>query len=140
MYHNVTSNLSTPSVGGADHNPLKEAVVSRGPVGQKSKAEFNRSDSISSAGEILCCSSLSSSDIRYYNKNILKKFEQEVVSKVCKGALELGVDLVSCGSKEGLESGAVGALKEVCLKEIQDNERRDEEARFRREHRKISLL
>jgi hypothetical protein len=65
----------------------------------------------------------------------LKKFEQEVVSKVWKGAVDLGVDIPSVGYKSGAE-GAFGGLEEVCRKEIQDNEKRDEEERTRREHHK----
>jgi hypothetical protein len=47
----------------------------------------------------------------------------------------LGVEIDPCGSTEGLDSGALGALEEVCLKEIQDNERRDEAESLRREQR-----
>jgi hypothetical protein len=139
----ASSISSIPSVGGASKQslpsaskpPSTEVIVSRGPVGRKFKATSNRAASISSAGEILCCSSLSSSDIRNCNKKILQKFEQEVISKVWKGAVELGVEIDPCGSTEGLDSGALGALEEVCLKEIQDNERRDEAESLRREQR-----
>jgi hypothetical protein len=55
-------------------------------------------------------------------------------------AVELGVDLASCGSKGAIDSGAIGALVEVCRKEIQENENRDAEESSRREHRKISHL
>jgi hypothetical protein len=48
----------------------------------------------------------------------LKKFDQEVVSKVWHGAVELGVE---CSS---LDDNGV-RLKEVCLKEISDNKLRD---------------
>jgi hypothetical protein len=63
----------------------------------------------------------------------LKKFEQEVVSKVWHGAVELGVE---CSSHD--DKGE--RLKEVCLKEILDNELRDEEESFKREHKKVVHL
>jgi hypothetical protein len=59
----------------------------------------------------------------------LKNFEQEVVSKVWNGEVELGVECSSFGYK------GVG-LKEVCLKEILENELRDGEESIRREHKK----
>jgi hypothetical protein len=133
-------NCSIPSIGGEARMPSTTFVEARGPIRQKAKEGNNRADSISSAGEILCCSSLSSSDIRNCNNNILKKFEQEVVSKVWKGAVELGVDLASCGSKGALDSGAIGVMEEVCRKEIQENEKRDAEESSRREHRKNNHL
>jgi hypothetical protein len=126
---------SIPSVGDKAHSPSTEVIVSRGPIRQKFNSTVSRAGSISSAGEILCCSSLNSTDIRNCNSVFLKKFEQEVVSKVWKGAVDLGVDIPSVGYKGGAE-GAFGGLEEVCRKEIQDNEKRDEEERTRREHHK----
>jgi hypothetical protein len=60
----------------------------------------------------------------------LKKFDQEVVSKVWHGAVELGVE---CSS---LDDNGV-RLKEVCLKEISDNELRDVAESNRRVHKKV---
>jgi hypothetical protein len=70
----------------------------------------------------------------------LKNFEHEVVSKVWKGAVELGVELTACGSKGEVEIGAIGGLEKVCLKEIQENEKRDKEESIRREQSKNSHL
>ncbi|WJX73075.1 hypothetical protein P8452_56896 [Trifolium repens] len=48
--------------------------------------------SFSSAGDTLGSSSINSSNIRNCNRLFLKNFEQEVASKVWKGALPLGVE------------------------------------------------
>jgi hypothetical protein len=136
----ISSFSSLPSSGGVNHNPTAEQGVTRGPIRQRSAKGTLRAESISSAGEILCCSSLNSSDIRNCNNNILKNFEHEVVSKVWKGAVELGVELTACGSKGEVEIGAIGGLEKVCLKEIQENEKRDKEESIRREQSKNSHL
>ncbi|MCH80281.1 hypothetical protein A2U01_0001047 [Trifolium medium] len=78
-------------------------------------------NSLSSAGDVLCCSSLNSADIRNCNKNFLKKYEHEVASKVWQGALELGV--------EGEEAEG------TYVERIITNETLEEEARLEREHR-----
>jgi hypothetical protein len=107
-----------------ERNSTAEVVVERGP---------KQSRSSSLTGGNLCCSSINSSCIRNCNKIFLKKFEQEVVSKVWHGAVELGVE---CSSHD--DKGE--RLKEVCLKEILDNELRDEEESFKREHKKVVHL
>jgi hypothetical protein len=58
----------------------------------------------------------------------LKNFEQEVASKVWKGALALGVEENNMHvSSKGVD----------CIKEIQDNEKRDEVESIKREHKKF---
>jgi hypothetical protein len=64
----------------------------------------------------------------------LKNLEHKVVSKVWKGALDLGVMCNSMGDRGGAE--LAGDMEEVCLQEIQDNEKRDEAGKLRREHLK----
>ncbi|MCH96851.1 hypothetical protein A2U01_0017841 [Trifolium medium] len=93
------------------------------------------SHSVSSAGEIMCCSSINSSDIRNCNKKFLKSYDREVVSKFWRGALELGVEVTSNIRQDNQEAGAMGEMEEECLQEIQDNEKRDSEERIRREQR-----
>ncbi|PNX74590.1 hypothetical protein L195_g030515, partial [Trifolium pratense] len=67
--------------------------------------------SISSAGDILCCSSINSSDIRNCNKVFLKNYEKEVASKVWRGALELGVEMTSEMGKDSLEGTVRGGTE-----------------------------
>jgi hypothetical protein len=94
--------------------------------------------SISSAGDILCCSSLNSTDIKNCNKIFWKKYEQEVASKVWHEALELGVEL---NEEDGvITRGAVGSTVEECILKIQENEKRDETERIRREQHQSVLL
>jgi hypothetical protein len=119
----ATSESIHPVEEGAELNSTVEVVFERGPMQQL------RESSSSQSGANRSCSSINSSCIRNCNKIILKKFEQEVVSKVWHGAVELGVDCSSLDDK-GVK------LKEVCLKEILDNELRDEEESIRREHKK----
>ncbi|PNX61298.1 hypothetical protein L195_g052380, partial [Trifolium pratense] len=81
------------SVGvGCSNRQSTEAVVSRKFPSSNPSDNKKQACSISSAGDILCCSSINSSDIRNCNNNFLKKYEQEVASKVWQGALELGVE------------------------------------------------
>ncbi|MCH80923.1 hypothetical protein A2U01_0001699 [Trifolium medium] len=79
----------------------------------------NLANSLSSAGSILCCSSINSSDVRNCNKKFLQKYEYEVASKVWQGALELGVE----GEEE----------EERYVERIISNENRVEAARILRE-------
>jgi hypothetical protein len=84
--------------------------------------------SSSSAGDTLGSSSINSSNIRNCNRLFLKIFEQEVASKVWKGALALGVEENNMHvSSKGVD----------CIKEIQDNEKRDEVESIKREHKKF---
>ncbi|GAU42390.1 hypothetical protein TSUD_296880 [Trifolium subterraneum] len=48
--------------------------------------------SLSSAGEILCCSSLSSSGFRNCNRRFMEKYYQESAQKLWQGAAVLGVE------------------------------------------------
>jgi hypothetical protein len=117
--------LSCPVGGVAESSSLAEGGVTRGPV-MPNQAN-------SGAGSIGSCLILSA-DIRNCNKRFLNGLEQEVVSKVWKGALDLGVVCNSLGGREGVDIAE--GLEAVCLKEIQDNEKRDEEGKLRREHSK----
>ncbi|MCH96251.1 hypothetical protein A2U01_0017235 [Trifolium medium] len=99
----------------------KVETCHRNAVGKHSKPRVT-SNSISSAGTILCCSSLNSSDIRNCNNQILKRREKEVTSRLWKGAKELGV--------------GGGVEEEDCIRHFSTNEKRDEEGRKRREHNK----
>ncbi|PNX93423.1 hypothetical protein L195_g016577 [Trifolium pratense] len=96
-------------------------VCSRNPAGKIKKSRI-MSNSVSSAGAILCCSSLHSSDIRNCNNLILKQREKEVTSKVWNGAKDLGV--------KG------GADEAECIRQIHNNESRDVEGRRQREQLK----
>jgi hypothetical protein len=80
----------------------------------------NPSNSLSSAGEILCCSSINSSDIRNCNNKFLKRHNHEIASKVWKGAVELGVE----GDEE-----VEGYVERIVI-----NEGREDEDRIQREH------
>jgi hypothetical protein len=96
------------------------------------------SNSESFVGDSICCSSINSSDIHNCNRLYLKKYEQEVASKVWKGALALGVELSSTGGHGSSEKGVKKAEK--CVAEIKENEKRDEDERIRREHKQPVLL
>ncbi|PNY11622.1 hypothetical protein L195_g008233 [Trifolium pratense] len=91
---------------------------SRNPLG-KFKAPKVKDTSISSAGSILCCSSLKSTDIRNCNNNFWKKHEFEVNGKLWEEVKELGV--------EG------GERDEVYVEQLRTNENKDREARRLRE-------
>jgi hypothetical protein len=82
--------LSCPVGGEVESCSPAEVGVTRGPV------KLNQA--ISGAGSIGSCSILSA-DIRNCNNRFLKNLEQEVVSKVWKGALELGVVCNSLGDR-----------------------------------------
>ncbi|GAU25065.1 hypothetical protein TSUD_257590 [Trifolium subterraneum] len=56
---------------------------------------ISNSISVSPAVEVLNCDSISSSDIPNCNKLFIRKHDQEVATKVWKGALKLGVEIVS---------------------------------------------
>jgi hypothetical protein len=76
--------------------------------------------SLSSAGEILCCSSINPIDIRNCNKRFVAKFHQDAIEKVWKEATDLGV------------VGADG--DKVYVKRILINENKEDEDRIQREH------
>jgi hypothetical protein len=137
--HSNSTNASVPSIhtpststrlfrGEAEKGPSLEAGVTRGSV------EANQLCSSSSLDSKLVCSSINSTDIRNCNNRFLKNFEQEVVSKVWNGALQLGVVCNPLGEREDVEISA--GLEAVCLKEIQENEKRDAVGKVRREQLK----
>ncbi|CAJ2645074.1 unnamed protein product [Trifolium pratense] len=122
------------SNGFAKHQ--REGVVTEGVTRNPPSNFISRklqASSISSAGDILCCSSINSSDIRNCNKIFLKKYDREVASKVWNGALELGVEVTSLAVEKAKELKTKGNSEEKCIQEIQPNEKRDAEERFRRE-------
>jgi hypothetical protein len=92
--------------------------------------------SIGPAGTSLCSSSINSSDIRNCNRLFLENYEKEVASKVWKGALILGVEdnVILGDSSKVLEHGNGKVVD--CIKEIQVNEKRDEEESIIRERKK----
>ncbi|PNX97199.1 hypothetical protein L195_g020424 [Trifolium pratense] len=108
------------SASSSSEGRSKDGCV-RNPIG-RFKAPKGNDNSVSSAGSILCCSSLNSSDIRNCNKQILNKAEISMVDKVWKGVVELGV--------EGEE------VETVYRNRISVNEKRDSEARILREQNK----
>jgi hypothetical protein len=79
-------------------------------------------NSLSSAGEILCCSSLGSSEIRNCNKRFIAQHEAEVATNVWKEIVELGVD----GEEEEVRY----------MERILINEKREDAARRQREQQK----
>jgi hypothetical protein len=93
--------------------------------------------SSSSAGDTLGSSSINSSNIRNCNRLFLKNFEQEVASKVWKGALPLGVEENSVSIDNTKMNMHVSSKGVDCIKEIQDNEKRDEVESIKREHKKF---
>jgi hypothetical protein len=85
---NVRATFSDEASGPAQVAPCSDGVT-RNPPQQLKKIS---NTSLSSAGEILCCSTINSTDIRNCNNTFLKKLNHEVASKVWKGAVELGVE------------------------------------------------
>jgi hypothetical protein len=76
----ATSRRSSPVVAGLKRNPPYRSRVRAKP-----------SESLSSAGEVLCCSSIDSSAIRNCNARFLDNHVRIAAKKVWEGALELGV-------------------------------------------------
>jgi hypothetical protein len=82
-------------------------------------------NSLSSAGTILCCSSIGSSDIRNCNSRFIENHEITSAVKVWKGAAELGV--------EGAEED------EQYVERIRINEKKEEEASRLRKQQKQGI-
>ncbi|GAU23839.1 hypothetical protein TSUD_380010 [Trifolium subterraneum] len=76
------------------------------------------SNQIVIGGDILCCSSIKSAEIRNCNKKFLNKYEQEVASKVWKGAVELGVGENSLVGRSCMKKGIKGSTMEECIQEL----------------------
>jgi hypothetical protein len=93
--------------------------------------------SIGTVDTSLCDSSINSTNIRNCNIIFLQNYEQEVASKVWRGALVLGVEenLNLGESSTAVERGNVTVVD--CIKEIQVNEKRDEEECIKRERKKL---
>jgi hypothetical protein len=112
----VRPSLSDEATG-STHISTSVSGVRRNTPSASGKHPAN---SLFSAGELLCCSSINSTDIRNCNNKFLKKHNYEVASKVWKGAVELGV--------EGEE------LDGSYVDRIVTNEGREVEVRIQREH------
>jgi hypothetical protein len=96
----------------------------------------NVGGSIGLKGNSLCSSSINSSDIRNCNRLFLKKFEQEVASKLWSGALVLGVEeTMNLGDSSKVKEQGSGNIVD-CIKEIQVNEKCDEVECIKRERQK----
>ncbi|XP_045802504.1 uncharacterized protein LOC123896113 [Trifolium pratense] len=106
---------STPSQSISESSSNSSMVregVSRNPVG-KYKVRKATENSVSSAGSILCCSSLNSSDIRNCNKNFWNKHDIEVNGKLWEDVQELGI--------QGEEEDAV-YVERLRINELKDKE------------------
>ncbi|CAJ2635642.1 unnamed protein product [Trifolium pratense] len=104
----VSSCRSVFEFNGVTRNPPSQHRSSRKPT-----------SSLSSVGEILCCSSLSSSNFHNCNRRFMEKYDQESAQKLWQGATELGV---------------VGEeVEDTYVEKILNNEKRDEAARRLRE-------
>jgi hypothetical protein len=89
------------------------------------------------AGNSLCDSSINSSNIRNCNRIFLQNYEQEVASKVWRGALVLGVEEnPKLGESSSAAERGNGTVVD-CINEIQVNEKRDEEECIKRERKKF---
>jgi hypothetical protein len=110
---------------GSEANPqrpvLELAGVSRN-FPSSSCERVNPTGSFSSAGSILCCSSIGSSEIRNCNTRFLHNHDMVTAIKVWKGATELGVE----GEEE----------EHQYVERILINEKKEEEARRLREQLK----
>ncbi|MCI71203.1 hypothetical protein A2U01_0092466, partial [Trifolium medium] len=53
------------------------------------RAGNKSANSLSSAGAVLCCSSLNSSDIRNCNNGFVEAYDHDAASKVWQGAVDL---------------------------------------------------
>jgi hypothetical protein len=93
--------------------------VTRNPPDQRNRKK-QQDGSLSSAGEILRCSSINSTDIRNCNKRITDNLNHDAAQKVWKGAIELGVV-----GDEG---------DDVYVKRILTNENQEDVTRRQREH------
>jgi hypothetical protein len=93
--------------------------------------------SIGTVGNSLCESSINSSNIRNCNRLFLQNYEQEVASKVWRGALVLGVEeTLNLGESSMAAERGNGTVVD-CINEIQVNEKRDEEECIKRERKKF---
>jgi hypothetical protein len=112
--------------------PSEQEVSSRRPdadvlgVCRNSPSRYRKgsksANSLSSAGTVLCCSSLNSSDIRNCNRRAAENHDLTTAQKVWKGAVDLGV--------EGEET------EECYIARILVNENQEEVARKLREQHK----
>ncbi|GAU51046.1 hypothetical protein TSUD_371240 [Trifolium subterraneum] len=101
-----------------------EGVCRRFPPSHRSGRK--PASSISSVGDVLCCSSLNSSDIRTCNKRFIKQFDHDVACKVWKGVVDLGVEggyfkaITKVGERRG-SNGVGGQMERPFLQGINFN-------------------
>jgi hypothetical protein len=107
----------TVTPGNEGQSRRDEGVV-RNPPSQSTRKK-QQEGSLSSAGEILCCSSINSSDIRNCNARNIDNLNNDAAQKVWRGVLDLGVV-----GEEG---------DEVYVQRILTNENKEEELRIQRE-------
>jgi hypothetical protein len=100
-----------------------EAVNRTSPTSKRGRSK--PANSLSSAGAILCCSPIGSSEIRNCNSRFLIEHERDTATKVWKGAAELGVE----GDAED----------EFYVEKIRNNEKKEEEIRRLREQQKHGI-
>jgi hypothetical protein len=103
----------------------EKGVLRKHPQQLNSLRKHQQSSSLSSAGVILCCSSINSTDIRNCNKRFVANFQQEAAKKVWKEATVLGV--------VGMEGD------DAYVKRILNNENEEDEARVQREQHQHSI-
>jgi hypothetical protein len=125
---------SSDGEGGISAEVCSGMLAGRKPLLNGSSKNVGGSNGLK--GNSLCSSSINSSDIRNCNRLFLKKYEQEMASKVWSGALVLRVEEtlnLGEGSKV-LEQGSGNVVD--CIKEIQVNEKCDEVESIKRERQK----
>ncbi|GAU33402.1 hypothetical protein TSUD_20950 [Trifolium subterraneum] len=115
----AANQISFNSMPSSKSPTVKEGCL-RNPIGNF-KALKTKETSLSSAGSILYCSSLKSTEIRNCNKNFWNKHEAEVNGKLWERVKDLGVE-----GEEG---------DEVYVEQLRSNENKDKEARRMREQR-----
>jgi hypothetical protein len=119
--HWLSGKASDPS--GTVHG--EKGVLRKHPQRLNSLRKHQQSSSLSSAGVILCCSSINSTDIRNCNKRFVANFQQEAAKKVWKEVTVLGV--------VGMEGD------DAYVKRILNNENEEDEARVQREQHQHSI-
>jgi hypothetical protein len=114
----------------SDVNPrpleLEFSGAVRNSPSSRPRGRTKSADSLSSAGEILCCSSIGSSEIRNCNTRFIVNHDNSTANKVWQGAAKLGVE----GDEEEAQY----------VSRILINEKKEESARKLREQQKQGNL
>jgi hypothetical protein len=130
----ATGTIGSEGMGGSSVGVCKKKEVvcctSSGGSGKMLKV------SNGSVKNTIDSSSINSSDIRNCNRLFLKNYEQEVASKVWNRALTLGVEELAVPVDGSKVNGRGKGVSVDFIKEIKDNEKRDELESSRREHHK----